>query len=681
MSRKSKIEEHITIGLIGNPNVGKSTLFNTLTGSHQHVGNWPGKTVEKKEGYFIHKNHKIRVVDLPGAYGLAAYTEEEAVTREFILGEQPDVIIQIIDAENLERNLYLTIQLLELGAPLILALNMATLAAKHGIHIDENKLSELLGVSVVKIEAPNKEKSNNLLDSIFNQAHHLWGKCNIKLTYGPEVNTEVDKIREFLQKNEYNFHPCNINWLALRLLEEDERFLKDLSGKKYFKELNNIIRTGRKRLSNIYNQDIATILTEVRYNFIRGIGKESITKRAEKSVSSSDKIDKFLTHKFLGPLIFFVLMLIMFQATFALAAPLVNLINDFFGWLGNIITSQFEAWAMAPWITSLLNNGLIGGVGAILSFLPNIFILFLFIGIMEDTGYLSRVAYVMDRLMHRIGLHGKAFIPLILGFGCNIPAIMATRTLRSKKDRILTILINPLMSCSGRLPIYVLFASAFFTAYQGWIIFSLYLLGVILAIILGFIFKKLFFGRLSEPFVIELPPYRFPILKGLLIHVWEKVWLFIKRAGTIILVFSLVIWFFASLPLGVEYASADSIIGKIGSSIAPIFGPLGFGQWEPTVALIFGTAAKEVVVGTLGTLYGVAEGTLGTILKAHFTSLSALAFMVFSLIYIPCVATIAIIKKETNSWKWTSFVVGYSVVLAWLVSFFVYQGGKLIGFQ
>jgi len=680
MSKKSKkIEEHITVGLIGNPNVGKSTLFNTLTGSHQHVGNWPGKTVEKKEGFFVYKNHKMRIVDLPGVYGLSAYTEEEIVSRNFIMEQQPDVIVQIIDAENLERNLYLSIQLIELGAPLIIALNMSNLAEKHGFFIHEKELSELLGVTVVKIEAPKKEKVNNLLNLIFNQAHQISRECKIKLTYGDEVNQKADKIKNILIKNEASFPACNINWVALRLLEKDEHFIKKLKNKKYFGKLSLVIKKSRQRLKKIFNQSISSILSEVRYSFIRGVGQEVIHQKDKEVKSPSDKIDRVLTHKFWGIFIFLIIMFLMFQATFALAAPLVEIINNLFGHLGGVVTQKLALIGATGWISSLINNGIIGGVGTILSFLPNIFILFLFIGLMEDTGYLARVAFVMDRFMHRIGLHGKSFIPLILGFGCNVPAIMATRTLRSKKDRLLTILINPLMSCSGRLPIYVLFTAAFFSAYQGWVIFGLYLFGVILAIIMAKIFKKLFFGGLSEPFVIELPAYHWPVLKGLLIHVWEKCWEFIKRAGTIILIFSVIIWLLASLPWGVEYAAKNSIIGKMGSAVSPIFKPLGFGGWQETVALFFGTAAKEVVVSTLGTLYGVAEESLTTVLKSHFSALSALSFMVFSLIYMPCLATIAVIKKETHSWKWALFVAFYSIALAWIVSFLLYQGGKLLG--
>ncbi|MDZ7798981.1 MAG: ferrous iron transport protein B [Patescibacteria group bacterium] len=680
LKKFKKIEEHITIGLIGNPNVGKSTLFNTLTGSHQHVGNWPGKTVEKKEGFFIYKNHKIKVVDLPGVYGLSAYTEEEIVSRDFIMHDQPDIIVQIIDTENLERNLYLSVQLIELGAPLIIALNRSTLAEKHDFFVNEKKLAELLGVSIVKIEAPKKEKVGNLLDLIFSQAHKIKKECKIKLTYGDEVNQETNKIKNILINNEISFPACNINWVALRLLEKDEHFIKKLKNKKYFSKLSLVIKKSRRRLKKIFDQSISSLLSEVRYSFIRGVGQEVIDQKNKEAKSSSDKIDRVLTDKFWGLIIFFLIMLLMFQLTFTLAAPLVEIINNLFDHLGEIISQKLALIEAATWINSLINNGLIGGTGTVLSFLPNIFILFLFIGLMEDTGYLARVAFVMDRFMHRIGLHGKSFIPLILGFGCNVPAIMATRTLRSKKDRLLTILINPLMSCSGRLPIYILFTAAFFSAYQGWVIFGLYILGVILAIVIGKIFNKLFFGGLSEPFVIELPSYHWPVLKGLLIHVWEKCWEFIKRAGSIILIFSVVIWLLASMPWGVEYAAQNSIIGKIGSVVSPLFKPLGFGGWQETVALFFGTAAKEVVVSTLGTLYGVAEESLTVVLKSNFTALSALSFMVFSLIYTPCLATIAVIKKETHSFKWALFVVAYSMALAWIVSFFIYQGGKLLGF-
>jgi len=362
-------------------------------------------------------------------------------------------------------------------------------------------------------------------------------------------------------------------------------------------------------------------------------------------------------------------------------------IESFFEFLGESLTSLMEVWNAPVWVSSLLVDGVIGGVGGVLVFVPIIGILFLLMALLEDSGYMARVAYVMDKFMHSIGLHGKAFIPLILGFGCNVPGIMATRTLETKKDRLLTILINPFMSCGARLPVYVLFTGAFFSAYQGWVIFSLYFLGIIVAILMGLIFKKIFFKGLSSPFVIELPPCRWPSFKGVLIHVWERVWLFIKKAGTIILVFSIIIWFLASVPFGVDYGSQDSLAGSIGQTISPVFKPLGFDNWQSSVALMFGFVAKEVVVGTFGTLYGVEdveseEGkvSLSDSLQNDFTPLAAYAFLVFVLLYVPCMAVLAVVKRETNSWKWPLFMVGYTTVIAWFFAFMVYQGGKLLGF-
>jgi len=435
----------------------------------------------------------------------------------------------------------------------------------------------------------------------------------------------------------------------------------------------------KKYLEKIFGEDIDAAIADARYGFIAGLSKETVEKTEMQKQTASEQLDKLVLNRALGIPIFLFVMWLMFTITFEVGAPFVDIVSEMFGLLGET-TSQWLAATNAPeWTASLISDGIIGGVGGVLIFIPNIFLLFLMIAFLEDSGYLARAAFIMDKVMHKIGLHGKSFIPMILGFGCNVPAIMATRTLESKKDRILTILINPLMSCSARLPVYALFVGAFFSQNRGLIIWSIYLVGIILAIIMGFIFKKVFFKGMSSPFVMELPPYRLPTATGLLIHTWERSKQFIKKAGTIILVAAIVIWFLASLPFGVEYGSKESLIGTIGSGVAPVFEPLGFGNWQSSVALIFGFVAKEVVVGTLGTLYGGEEG-LTSAIQQDFTPLSAYSFMLFTLIYIPCIATIATIKKETNSWKWTGFAVAYSIVLAWIVSFLFYQGGLILGF-
>ena len=665
---------------------GKSTLFNLLTGARQHVGNWPGKTVEKKEGNFNYENKQIHIVDLPGAYSLTAYSEEEKVTTHFIFEENPSVIVQILDAQNLERNLLMTLQLIELQAPLVLALNMDDLAQKNGIKIDIKTLSILLNVPVILIDAKNKKGVDLLIKTVCKQINK---KSKIKITYGTEISNELKKIKELIYINDKKAQSYNLDWVALKLLEGDEKTQQNFLQKDYYPELESVVKKSILYLERIFNKNIYSILTSTRYGFIKGLSKEIIKKDLfQRKQNISDKIDNIFMHKYLGIPLFLGIIWFMFQLTFTLSAPLIGGIELFFGFLGKFVFTTLSLWEFPQWSVSLVVDGIIGGVGGVLTFVPIIGILFLIMAILEDSGYMARIAYIMDKLMHKIGLHGKAFIPMILGFGCNVPAIMATRTLESKKDRLLSILINPFMSCGARLPVYILFVGAFFSAYQGWIIFSLYFLGIIVAILVGFIFKKIFSKSLSTPFVIELPPYRWPVMIGLFIHAWEKVWAFIKNAGTIILMFSVIIWSLANFPVGVEYGSQDSYAGQMGEAISPIFKPLGFGNWQSSVALTFGFVAKEVIVGTFGTLYGVEDiennteiTSLTESLQNDFTPLSAYSFMVFVLLYIPCMAVLAVVKKETNSWKWPIFMIFYTTGIAWIFSFFVYQGGLFFGFN
>ncbi len=677
-------KSEFTIGLTGNPNVGKSTLFNTLTGARQHVGNWPGKTVEKKEGELIYKGKRIKVVDLPGAYSLTAYTEEETVTSDFILKEHPDVIIQVIDAHNLARNLYMTLQLIELGAPLVIALNMVGKSQIKIAAINAKTLSQLFGIPVIVADAREKKSIENLLDMVLIKKGKI-KDSTLKLTYGTEVDEELNQIKKIISSKE-GLSKKELNWLSLKLLEGDCRTEQLIIKKPYYFELKQLVDRAKHHLEKIYNQDMNTIMANIRYGFIKGLQKElAIEDLNSKTTDVTEKIDNLVMNRFFGIPLFLFVILMIFQATFKLSEPVMGLIENFFGSLGEYLTNLLANIGASKWTISLVVDGIIGGVGGVLVFVPIIAIMFLFITLLEDSGYMARVAYIMDKFMHKIGLHGKAFIPLILGFGCNVPGIMATRTLETKKDRLLTILINPFMSCAARLPVYVLFTSAFFSAYQGLVIFSLYVLGIVIAIVLGLIFKKFLIKELSSPFVIELPPYRIPSLNGILIHIWERVWLFISKAGTLILAFSIIVWVLASFPFGVEYGSKASIAGLIGQKVSYVFKSLGFGNWQSSVALMFGFFAKEVIVGTYGTLYGVADAdttnsSLITALGKDFTPLSAYSFLVFVLLYVPCMAVLAVVKRETNSWKWPLFMVVYTSIVAWLASFIIYQGGRLIGF-
>jgi ferrous iron transport protein B len=655
------------IALAGNPNSGKTTVFNSMTGGRQHVGNWPGVTVEKKEGIFSHDTHEITVVDLPGIYSLTAYSMDERIARDFLLKEKPNAVVVVIDASNLERNLYLVTQLLELGSNVILDLNMMDMIWSKGLDIDTSKLSAVLGVPVIETVA-HKGKGIELLKQAIIE---ISGKKadSFKINYDQDIEEQIETLQNAITLPGY---PSR--WVAIKLLEGDAEILKRVKDS----NAESVVLESQAKLERHLGYDLETALVERRYAFLSGLVKESTRKTLDlmDRLDISDRIDRILVNRYLGIPIFLAMMWLVFQLVFTLGAPLADGIDSFMFWFGEAASSGITGMKGPQWLSSLLSDGIIGGVGSVLVFLPNIMLLFLAIAILEASGYMARGAFVMDRFMHALGLHGKSFIPMLLGFGCNIPGIMATRTLESEKDRILTILVNPLMSCSARLPIYVLFAGAFFSRNQGLVIFSLYLMGIILAVVVARIFKGVFFKGEVAPLIMELPPYRLPTIKGVLIHMWERSSLFLRKAGTIIFLGVVLIWFLASLPLGVEYASEQSVIGKLGLLFAPLLKPAGFGSWQAGVALLFGVLAKEVVVGTLGTLYGVQEAGLTSVIQTEFTALSAYAFMVMALVYIPCIAAIATIKRETD-WKWTGLAVGYSLVLGWGLAVLIYQIGAL----
>ncbi len=668
----------LKIALAGNPNSGKTTVFNNLTGARQHVGNWPGVTVEKKEGRFSYNGWEVSVVDLPGTYSLSAYSLDERIARDFLMRESPDAVVVVVDASNLERNLYLVTQLLELGMRVILDLNMMDVVGRRGIEIDMEKLSRVLGIPVVATVADRRKGMEELRKAIVG-VDRDGRQLEFKIDYDRDIEGEIDRLSDLL-KDRTLPEGYSLRWLLTRLLEGDEEVLEKTRALPDGEEIEGPVSQSKARLERHLGYDLETAMVERRYGFLEGLVRECSTRRlgvAERR-EISDRIDVIVTNRFLGIPIFLGLVWLTFQLVFTLGGPLADVIDSFFAWFGGAVSSGLFGIGAPGWLSSLISDGVIRGVGSVVVFLPNILLLFLAIAILEDSGYMARAAFVMDRFMHALGLHGKSFIPLVIGFGCNVPGIMATRTLESRKDRILTILVNPLMSCSARLPIYTLFAGAFFAKNQGLVVFSLYLMGMVLAVAVARVFKSIFFRHEVAPLIIELPPYRLPQVKGIFIHMWERGSLFLRKAGTIILAGVVIIWLMASLPIGVEYASQDSLIGRLGSLAAPLLEPAGFGFWQAAVALGFGVVAKEVVVGTLGTLYGVEDEGLRKVILQHFTPLSAYAFMVMSLIYIPCIAAVATIKRETN-WKWTGLAVGYSLILGWAVAVLIYQVGRLFG--
>jgi len=708
----------LTIALAGNPNSGKTTVFNALTGMHQHVGNYPGVTVEKKEGELKYKDYEITVVDLPGTYSLTAHSIDEVVARNFVIEEKPDAVIDIIDSSNLERNLYLATQFMELGVPLVLAFNMSDIASKQGLEIDKVKLSELLGAPIVFTVATKKIGINELLDEAINLVEK---KTTIRRTtpsYGKEVEEEIRKIEDLLVKDKDLIQKYPSRWLAAKLLEGDSEVIKKIKESKYSDEIIKQVEKSTAHLTNILGDTPEAIIADGRYGFISGACSEAVKRTYEVRHTTSDKIDTVLVNRILGLPIFLGVMWLVFKFTFAASAPLCDWLDAGMGWLGDKIGGLLPEGSA---IQSLIVDGIIGGVGSVLSFVPIIFLLFLAMAALEDSGYMARAAFIMDKLMHKIGLHGRSFIPMLLGFGCNLPAIMATRTIEDRKDRIVTILVNPFMSCGARLPVYTLFIGAFFPKkIAGNVLFSLYLLGIVVAIIMAKIFRRFLFKGPAAPFVMELPPYRVPTIKGLLIHMWERGAVYLKKAGTIIFAGCVLVWFLSNFPWNPQYSKDyDTLIeqaqgneelitqlnnqqtfekleksyaGKLGRAIAPVFRPLGFDDWKVTVGLVGGFIAKEIVVGTLGTLHSVGEAdeeseSLRQALQNEirpdgskmYNPLVAYALMVFVLLYIPCVATIAVIKRETNSWRWPIFAAFYSTLIAWIVSFVIYQGGRFLG--
>ena len=670
--------EKLIVGLAGNPNVGKTTVFNQLTGMRQHVGNWPGKTVERAEGHFEHGDYEYDLVDLPGNYALSAHSIEEIVSRDFIVDDDSDVIVNVVDASNLERNLYLTVQMMELGANLVMALNMNDFAKKKEHFINIGLMSTLLGFPVIEIDAKSKTGFEELLTTV-EKASKNPRDTSEKLSYGNDIKGHLMDLQNVIEQDGSLLGVPSI-WTAIKLLEKDtivmEKVQKSPISSQIFAEVDKV----STHLRDVYKESPEEVIANSRYAFIDGLMEEAVKRPAVEKETLTDKIDKVVTNRVLAPFIFIIIMFTMFQLTFTIGAPFQELIDAAFCGLA----SWLYPYLGGGLLSSLICKGIIGGVGGVLTFLPIIILIFLFLSILEDSGYLARAAFTLDIVMHKIvGLHGKAFIPMILGFGCGVPAIMATRTMENEGDRMLAMMLVPFMSCTARLPIYGVFIAAFFSENQGLMLVLIYLLGIVVALVVAAILKRTMFKGLSTPFVMELPSYKIPSVKGVLLHTWEKVKGFLKKAGTIILAFSVVLWVLQNV---FPWGGTDpqmSLLGIIGTFLSPIFAPLGFGTWQATVAIIAGLAAKEVVVATFGTLAGMEEDDeegITQVIQNSFTPLSAFSFMAFALLYTPCVASIGAIKNETNSYKWAMTMCAITLVTAYIVSFLIFQIGGLAGF-
>lgn len=713
----------INVALVGNPNCGKTSLFNVASGSHEHVGNYSGVTVDAKEGHFDFQGYHFRLVDLPGTYSLSAYSPEELYVRKHIIDETPDVIINVVDAGNLERNLYLTAQLIDMNVRMVVALNMYDALLHSGNTLDHKKLGQLFGVPIV----PTVSRTGKGIDNLFHviiglyegadfigqkeeiqdeamreyrewhdkyvpdhkygshdeETHDFDGKSYIRhihINHGPELERSVDAVKEVICKNENIRYKYSTRFLAIKLLEND----KDIE-QRVISTLPNgeeVIRVRDKEAERIrlsMNEDSEQAITDAKYGFITGALKETYTEKNQNTEMFTRIVDSIVTHKIWGFPIFFVFLYLMFECTFVFGEYPKGWIE----WLVEQIASLAETFMPAGPLKDLIVDGIIGGVGGVIVFLPNILFLYIFISFMEDSGYMARAAFIMDKIMHKMGLHGKSFIPLIMGFGCNVPAIMASRIIESRKSRLVTVLINPLISCSARLPIYLVMIGAFFPSKASLVLLSIYVTGILLAVLMARIFSRFIVRGDDAPFVMELPPYRMPTAKSVLRHTWEKGAQYLKKMGGIIMIASVIIWFLGYYPNHDAYSTTaeqqeNSYIGQIGKAIEPVIEPLGF-DWKMGVGILSGIGAKELVVSTLGVLYTNDDGIESVDLadRIPITPLVAYGYMLFVLIYFPCIATVAAIKNESGSWKWAAFTICYTTLLAWIVAFLVHQVGGI----
>lgn len=716
----------INVALVGNPNSGKTTLFNYASGSHERVGNYSGVTVDAKEAVMKKYGYTFNIFDLPGTYSITEYSPEELYVRTHITDKLPDIVINVVDASNLKRNLFLTTQLIDMNIKVVIALNMYDELEKKNVQFDYDNLGKMIGIPVI----PTIASRGKGIDELFAKLIDVYedkdqSVRHIHINYGSLIEEAIKEIQVEIRKNPELTDKLSSRYVAIKLLEADKTTLVQLEKYSNYKSIKSKAEYAVSKLEKEYGQKSETIITDAKYGFINGALKETLKEPEKDNNVIKRKPDDFLTHKFWGFPIFLFLMWLMFQATFTLGSYPMDWIDAGI----NLLSNQLQISLPEGAFRDLLVDGIIGGVGAVIVFLPNILILFFFISLMEDTGYMARASFIMDKLMHKIGLHGKSFIPLVMGFGCNVPAIMATRTLDNKKDRILTMIITPFMSCSARLPVYVLLISAIFPAYQGLMLFSIYVIGIVLAVCTALIMKRVAFAKKEVPFVMELPPYRIPTLKNTSLHMWHKGKQYLKKMGNVILLASILIWALGYFPRNVEYSTnyntqisnivtnsklskqekeqkislleieqeserqEKSYIGQLGHAIEPLISPLGY-NWKMGVSIITGLAAKEIVVSTMGILYQAdlnADENSGTLkeniqkqthnsgeLKGQkvFTPLVTFGFMLFVLIYFPCVAVIAAIKKEAN-WGWAIFTMVYTTAIAWIVAFTTYQIGSL----
>ena len=708
--RQDKI---INIALIGNPNCGKTSIFNKVSGAREHVGNYAGVTVDAKEGVIKYKGYLFKIVDLPGTYSLSAYSPEELYVMRYLREETPDVIVNVVVASNLERNLYLTTELIDMNRSMVIDLNMYDELEKSGAELDYKLLGKMLGVPMVPTVASAGKGINDLLDTVID-VYELRSKdtrhIHVKMT--PEVETAIKILKDDFKQDRTISHHFSPRFLAIKFLEKDPEIEQMLRPYPCYEKWCKIREEESERVKKTLNEDITSAIAAEKYGFIQGALAETLKEGEKKEEKSTKIIDTFVTNKLFGFPIFLALMWLMFWATFEIGAYPMEWIESLVSWISGLIGSHMSDGPLKD----LLLDGIIGGVGGVIVFLPNILILYAFISFMEDSGYMARVAFIMDKLMHRMGLHGKSFIPLVMGFGCNVPAIMSTRIIESKSSRLITILINPFMSCSARIPIYVLLVGAFFPHYGAWVFVGLYLLGIIVAVLTAKLMRRFWLKTDETPFVMELPPYRLPTFKATMRNMWAKAEQYLKKMGGLILVASIIIWALSYFPrydatevpesfrtetlaeispermaeLGEEktdelilneYQQGHSILGHIGKFIEPVVSPMEFG-WKTTVSLLAGAAAKEVVVSTLGVLYVgdddaelLSEKLTTPTITGHapFTPASAMAFMVFVLLYFPCIATLSAISRETGSWKYSVFSMVYNTALAWIFAFITFE--------